>query len=121
MDNIEFDTRISWTIGLTTKHGDVLTPSEVIAHTIVPTLAARGFDGFSVTENWGYWKGQPERSLTVSVCVDVGGHDFIDGDAAVNSHALSFTEDVARHLAALNQQECVLWTIDKIVGGLAPA
>lgn len=103
-----FNAKISFTIGLATRGGKYLAPTDVLDNSAVPELAKLGIDGFTVINNLGYWEGKPEYSLTVSVLVGA-------------EHPLttpSVAEALAAKLAEQCDQTCVLWEIAPVVGGL---
>jgi hypothetical protein len=58
----------------------------------VPEIVSRYFEGFTLFEGKGYWKGEGEESLVVEV---------VTGDRA-NVYAM------AREIKEVNKQECVL-------------
>lgn len=101
---MEFKHRITWSIGLN-RGGVPYPPSEAI-EAVQRQLAARGIDGFTVTPGVGYWKGEAEECLTVTVLVD--WDDF--GSRAV-------ADGVAHDLAADLGQEAVAWAVDILSGG----
>ena len=101
---MEFKHRITWSIGLN-RGGVPYPPSEAI-EAVKRQLAARGIDGFTVTPGVGYWKGEAEECLTVTVLVDWEGF----GSRAAAS-------GVAHDLAADLGQEAVAWAVDILSGG----
>ncbi len=101
---MEFKHRITWSIGLN-RGGVPYPPSEAI-EAVQRQLAARGIDGFTVTPGVGYWQGEPEDCLTVTVLV--ARDDF-------GSRALAY--GVARDLARALGQEAVAWAVDTLNGG----
>ncbi len=101
---MEFKHRITWSIGLN-RGGVPYPPSEAI-EAVRRHLAARGIDGFTVTLGVGYWKGEAEECLTVTVLVD--WDDF--GSRAV-------ADGVAHDLACDLGQEAVAWAVDALNGG----
>ena len=101
---MEFKHRITWSIGLN-RNGTPYPANEAVA-AVTRQLAARGIDGFTVTPGVGYWKGEPEDCLTVTVLVaqdDLGSRAVADGVAL----------DLARALG----QEAVAWAVDILSGG----
>lgn len=67
MDNNDFNTRYDFFIGLTARTGNLLDVNDVIQDHVVPALADFGIDGFTVTRTMGFWRGQAERSIVVTV------------------------------------------------------
>lgn len=61
--------QVTFTVGLTTNQGAKLWPGYVIIETS-KLLADDGIDGFTVTEHHGWWKGEPEESLSFVVVYD---------------------------------------------------
>lgn len=104
-----FNTKISFTIGLSTRGGKELAPHQVAAGIVAQELAGCFIDGFTVVNNLGYWQGQPECSLTVSVLLHCE-HPAADPRAV---------EALAKRFAQACDQTCVLWEISPVVGGLA--
>lgn len=102
---MEFKHRITWSIGLN-RGGVPYPPSEAI-EAVQRQLAARGIDGFTVTPGVGYWQGEAEECLTVTVLVDWEG--FFGSRAAASG--------VAHDLAADLGQEAVAWAVDILSGG----
>ncbi len=101
---MKFGYRITWSIGLN-RGGVPYPPSEAI-EAVRRHLAARGIDGFTVTPGVGYWKGEAEECLTVTVLVDWEGF---------GSHAAA--SGAAHDLAADLGQEAVAWAVDALNGG----
>lgn len=99
--------KITFYIGLTTKNGSRLLPSCVMDDIVVKALATRGIDGFTVVEGWGYWQGQPEKCLVVTVF------------AYSESLIVVCAKSVAQAIAAQCQQECVLYSVESAVADLA--
>lgn len=56
------------------------------------------FDGFTLFEGTGYWKGQPERSLIIEIITPCNSGD----DKAI--------ADIAADIKFINQQEAVFIT-----------
>lgn len=63
----DFNTRFDFFIGLTSQSGNQLDVHDVIQDHVVPNLAAQGIDGFTITRTEGFWKGQREYSIVVTV------------------------------------------------------
>lgn len=63
----DFNTRFDFFIGLTTQTGNQLDVLDVVQDHVVPVLASYGIDGFTATESVGYWRGQREACLIVTV------------------------------------------------------
>ena len=101
-----FNVKVTLTVGLTTKDGQQLDEDYVVQGVIAPVLHGIGQDGFSVTENVGYWKGQPEKSLTVTV--------FGNANELLHSDVLH----AAHMIATACKQECVLWSRESCAAGL---
>jgi hypothetical protein len=101
---MEFNRRITWSIGLN-RNGTPYLPSEAI-EAVTRQLAARGIDGFTVTPGVGYWRGETEECLTVTVLTVWGG-------AWSRTVAGSIAHDLARDLG----QEAVAWAVDALNGG----
>lgn len=101
---MEFKHRITWSIGLN-RNGTPYPPSEAI-EAVQRQLAARGIDGFAVTPGTGYWKGEREDCLTITVLVD-----WDDDDSRAVADGIAF--DLACELG----QEAVAWSVDALNGG----
>lgn len=93
--------RLTFFVGLRTRHGGWNSASAAIHTAVVPILAEHGIDGFTVTESVGYWKGQPEKSLTVTTVQP------FNCDATA-PHEISLA------LAEALEQECVLYTVEPV-------
>lgn len=94
---------LTFTVGLTTKDGALLVPSEVIRET-AGLLAEYGWPGVTVTEHVGYWKGEQENSLSFTVAYDTTGTRGFD--------PLRVAEKLAYEL----DQEAVLYVVRDVVG-----
>lgn len=101
---MKFSHRITWNIGL--NRAGVPYPAAEAIEAVKRQLAARGIDGFTVTPGVGYWKGEREDCLTVTVLVDWG---------AFGSCALA--DGVAHDLATDLGQDAVAWAVDTLSGG----
>ena len=97
--------QVTFTVGLTTRRGTSLQPDSVITGAS-QTLAELGLDGFTVTEHTGYWKGEPERSLSFIVIYDSAG--FVGFDPA----------GIASRLATTFDQDAVLYAIHGVFAEL---
>jgi len=95
----DFNTRFDFFIGLTTQTGNTLDVPDVVQGHVVPNLAAQGIDGFTITRTEGYWKGQREHSIVVTV------FDFVSPD---NAGAPFWPEAMAQQLARELDQETIL-------------
>ena len=100
--------QVTFTIGLMTSKRASLWPSYVITAASA-ILAAEGINGFTVTEHIGYWKGEPEKSLSVTVVYD--SNDL----TAFSPHA------VAGAMAKQFYQEAVLYTIHGVFANMVGA
>ncbi len=105
-----FAHRITLVVGLTDNTGNKLDAGLVIREMIVPALDARGYSGFSVSEQQGYWQGQAERSLRIEVLTEEPEH-----------MALGNARTLAHYLAARCRQDAVLWSVEPVEGGLVNA
>ena len=99
-----FTHRITWHIGLNRK-GVPYPPSEAI-EAASDQLARRGIDGFTVVQGVGYWQGEAEECLIVSVMVDWDGF----GSRAV-------ADGIAHDLAYDLGQDAVAWAVDALAAG----
>lgn len=79
-------------VGLVDKEKTPLVADVVLESTIVPALLFYGIDGFSVVKSTGYWKGEKEAALVVTVFCD----------------HVDWVKDVAKRIALGANQECVL-------------
>ena len=70
--------------------------------TIAKKLYEIGLNSYTLTESVGYWQGQPEKSIIVTL--------FSLDD-------MSLTEYQIKQLSDDLQQDCILWTIGYIHGG----
>lgn len=66
---MSFGLKVELTVGLTTKLKDPV-PKDIALACIVQRLAEVGVDGFSVLQQTGFWKGEVEESLLVTVMVE---------------------------------------------------
>lgn len=104
---MKFTHRITWNIGL--NRGAVPYPAGEAIEAVRDQLARRGIDGFTVVQGVGYWKGEPEACLVVSV--------MLDGDTPP---AAAMAYGIAADLAAVLGQDAVAWSVDTLAaGGLA--
>lgn len=101
---MKFTYRITWGIGL--NRGGTPYPAEEAIAAVTRRLAARGIDGFTVMPGTGYWKGEAEACLTVTLLVSRDGF---------GSRAMAF--GIALDLAADLGQEAVAWAVDTLNGG----
>lgn len=92
---MNFQRVVNFYVGLTTNEGHLIDQLEA-EKAIVETLAVAGVDGFTLTPTSGYWHGQRESSLVVTV--------FCTG-------AWPYPR-VAAELAVRLQQEAVLVHVD---------
>ena len=99
---------VTFTVGLTTSKGAQLWPAYVIQD-VSKILTFAGIDGFTVTEHLGYWKGEPEKSLSFTVIYD---SNALPG---FSSHA------VAGVMAKQFYQEAVLYVIHGVFADLVYA
>lgn len=99
--------QVTFTIGLTTSKGAQLWPNYVIQGAS-EIFAAEGVHGFTVTEHIGYWKGEPEKSLSFVVIYDSNAPGF-------SPHA------VAGAMARQFYQEAVLYVIHGVLADLVGA
>lgn len=99
----DFNTRFDFFIGLTTQSGNQLDVHDVIQDHVAPALAAQGIDGFTITRTEGFWKGQREYSIVVTVFDSVasGTHEYI-------APACPWQDGIAKRLARELDQECIL-------------
>lgn len=100
----DFTVRYDFYIGLTTKDGRLMDPLLVEDH-VATYLSTQGIDGFTVTPCRGYWKGQPENVLMVTV---------LDHD----SHPSGPYVDIAVAFKELFEQEAVLLNASTCHGNL---
>ena len=98
-------TRLTFFVGLRTRHGARHNKNSALHTAIVPILASHGIDGFNATETSGFWKGEPEESLTISTLVQ---HPC--GNDVLLAHEISL------QLAEALEQECVLYTAETVAG-----
>lgn len=104
---MKFTHRITWNIGL--NRGTVPYPASEAIEAVRYQLARRGIDGFTVVQGVGYWKGEPEACLVVTVMVD-------------KAAPTAMGYGVALDLAQILGQEAVAWAVDTLAaGGLACA
>lgn len=101
-----FTRKISFTIGLNDRNGNPYPEARAI-EAITAELAVHGVDAFTLTRHTGFWKGQPEDSITATV--------LVDQDASI----LFYVGRLAQTLALLLNQECVLWELEETQAGLA--
>lgn len=99
-----FTHRITWHIGLNCQ--GVPYPAGEAIEAAKRQLANRGIDGFTVVQGVGYWQGEAEECLIVSVMVDWDGF----GSRAV---ADGIAHDLARDLG----QDAVAWAVDALAAG----
>ena len=105
-----FNRKLTFVVGLTTRTGDAIPREDAIAQ-INYTFSRMGLDGFSIVDQVGYWKGVQEQSLSASCYIDQVEARLVDN---------ANIDYVARELAALCQQDVVLWAIEPVTtGGLA--
>lgn len=104
-----FTSKVSFVIGL--NAGGVPYPESGAIKIVTEELAVHGIDGFSVSRGLGFWRGEPEDTLTVSVLVDD------------DTNFPVYAERVAQVFAVRLDQECVLWAVEPLPlnGGLAYA
>ena len=93
----DFNTRFDFFIGLTSQSGNQLDVHDVIQDHVVPNLAAQGIDGFTITRTEGYWKGQREHSIVVTVF-----------DHVYPTSTATWPTEVAERLARELDQETIL-------------
>jgi len=67
------------------------------------------FEGFTETYGTGHYKGTEEECIIYTICLTGVNPGEVDGKVS----------EVAGKLAAAFQQECVLYTIQSVVGGFA--
>lgn len=104
---MQFSHRITWYIGLN-RRGVPYPAAEAIAAMQYP-LRCHGIDGFTVQHGQGFWKGEPEDCLIVSVLVN---WPF--------SQCRASGSGIAVNLATMLEQEAVAWAVDALpAGGLA--
>jgi hypothetical protein len=103
---MDFDRNVTFTIGLTSACGAVLS-RDVVLQDVVQVLEAHGINGFTVTDHTGYWKGEQEASISVSILARYGDVIVVTAPA------------VAKELATECLQDCVLWSIAPAIAGLA--
>lgn len=103
---MDYNRNLTFTIGLTTAGGVPLS-REIVLLDVVEILGRYGVDGFTVTDHTGYWQGQQEASISVSILACYG--DTVVVTAGV----------IARELAIACLQDCVLWSIAPTIAGLA--
>ena len=108
---MKFNRKIEFIIGLKTRNGGQLAFAEVIQKSVVGVLSDYGIDGFSAHEGLGYWKGEPEQSVTVTIY-----HDLTEGNEALLDAQV---QAIAAQIAADCDQECVLYSITEVKAGLA--
>lgn len=102
-----FTHRMTWHIGLNRKGAPY--PAGEAIEAAKRQLALRGIYGFTVVQGVGYWQGEAEECLIVSVMVDWDGF---------SSRAVA--NGVAFDLAQILGQEAVAWAVDTLAaGGLA--
>ncbi len=112
---MRFDTLITFTIGLTTKTGGILLPTDVITSVVAPELKRYGIDCFSVGIKRGYWQGKAENSLCIEIYIDSDEYVEVFEDLSPKGHPC---EQLAQRFAAACEQECVLWSILDCSAGL---
>lgn len=99
---IELNCRTTWTVGLAAQAGVILVPKEAIAN-IVDVLNDAGITSFTVQKAKGFWQGEKENTLLVSVL-----HTVSD-QPCIGNHGPYFAQDVAAKLAGTLNQACVLY------------
>ena len=99
---------VTFTVGLTTSDGAKL-GSNYVVQGVSEILAAEGVYGFTVTKHLGYWKGEPEKSLSFTVIYD---SNALPG---FSPHA------VAGVMAKQFYQEAVLYVIHGVFADLVYA
>lgn len=62
----------------------------------IAAIVSKYFQGFTITETLGYYKGKPEASLTIDIVA-----------TCTRAHVVRFTAEVIRQYG---KQECVLLT-----------
>lgn len=106
---MSFTHRVTWHIGLNRK--GVPYPASVAIEAAKRQLARREIDGFTVVQGVGYWQGEAEECLIVSVMVDWDAFG-----AGLTASAACIAYDLAYDLG----QDAVAWSVDAIAaGGLA--
>lgn len=101
-----FTRKLSFTIGLNDKNGNPYPEARAI-EVLTAELGVHGIDAFTLTRHTGFWKGQPEESITATI--------LVKQDASV----LFYVGRLAQTLALLLNQECVLWEVEETQAGLA--
>lgn len=89
--------QVTFTIGLTTCKGAPLWPAYVIQG-VLGHLADYGIDGFTVTEHVGYWKGQPEKSLSFTVLYDSNALPGFSPEALAGVMAKQFYQEAVLYV-----------------------
>jgi len=103
---MDFDRNVTFTIGLVSTDGAPLL-RDVVLQDIVQILEGHNINGFTVTDHTGYWKGEQEASISVSILARYGDKIVVTAPA------------VAKELATACVQDCVLWSIAPAIAGLA--
>jgi len=67
----------------------------------IAEIISQYFDGFTLIEATGYYKGKQEKSLVIEI--DIGGTKY-----SARAAARSKIADICTDIRNLNQQECVL-------------
>ena len=98
-------TRLTFFVGLRTRHGARHSKNSALHTAIVPILASHGIDGFNAAETSGFWKGEPEESLTISTLVP-----YLNDGGVLVAHEISL------QLAEVLDQERVRYTTEAVVG-----
>ena len=72
----------------------------------VVELVAKRFDGFTVFEAEGYWKGQQERSLIIEIVPNIKYPEYKIEGLALDIRTLNQQESVL-----IQQVECESWLV----------
>lgn len=68
----------------------------------IADMVSKYFQGFSMTDSTGYYKGKAERSVAIVICATV-----------TQAHIIRF---LGKLIAQRNNQECVLITAQRVTG-----